>query len=1003
MLLVVNDMADVRHAVVEAIKKAKELSGYEGDIKVVDAIDALTEDDDIAVGLGVKGYDYMTLSPKQIVTRGASITFLTQTFINAMADHGQAKRLDEGVNYFVVDKVPLHMLSETGPVALDIETGGDSDKEPWATGELLSIALYDGRNAYVIPTELCETQTTADFISALCDKRTVVCHNGTFDMGYLSRRLGIKVYHHDDTLLMHFAMYNTAGEHGLKPLARRWLNAPDWDSANAKYLKGGAHYELIPREQLYLYNCIAEGQPVLTDRGPVPIEDVRLTDRVWDGVEWVHHEGVVLKGTKRVVELDNGLRLTPDHLVLTTEGDYVCAASIQAGIRRPAIGANGPIAATLPALNGQDAARTSSHSSGSKLRQVRQEDMEAAQQPDAWYTAEGVRLSEQRTLEPRPSRKGTEGQVPRNRAAVYAGESHGEGSRRQGCGESFFEHGALHQVRARITALRGLFDRAVRPNRHEWSLRAGELATGIGAGEQHEQEGQHICAIHGADGCSSAPVALSETRQAGLPALGMGANAPVAEGHDGGRGYQYATEEEVNVYDILNAGPRHRFTVSGIVVSNCYDAYWTFQLYMLFSAMLDESPALRDFYEHRMEIAHTMQDVQANGVLVDEEKLKEIGVKCSQDAEDALAWLCAAVGRNDFNPASTKQLKEELQAMYGVQLVSTDSEHLNDLAYDVPETAEFIENLFKYRQAKKLKGTYVDGILSKVGEDGKVHPTYLLHGTKSGRLSSKNPNWQNAPRGADIKKAYVAAPGQKIICCDYSQAELRTVAELSNDENMMAAFQPGAPDFFDNLMTKIYPDEFPTIADYEKFDRENHGAAKDKRATVKGTVYGSNYGRGVPAIAKSLKVPVEQAQSVMDAYYSAYPKLKVWQDSVRESVGNDALGYRTTTPFGLQFKQEVITYKNRHKVGNEALAFVPQSTAAEICLRATVQINKRVGAYGAQVIGSIHDACYVMAPEEHVDKVAHMMETEMHGAAQLVFHRVPFVAEAEVGDNCGEV
>jgi len=689
MLLVVNDMADVRHAVVEAIKKAKELAGYEGDIKVVDAVDALTEEDDIVVGLGVKGYDYMTLSPKQIVTRGASITFLTQTFINAMADHGQAKRLDEGVNYFVVDKVPLHMLSETGPVALDIETGGDSDKEPWATGELLSIALYDGRNAYVIPTELCETQTTAEFISALCDKRPVICHMGTYDMGYLSARLGIKVYHHDDTLLMHYALYNTAGEHGLKPLARRWLNAPDWDSANAKYLKGGAHYENIPREQLYLYNA--------------------------------------------------------------------------------------------------------------------------------------------------------------------------------------------------------------------------------------------------------------------------------------------------------------------------YDVYWTFQLYMLFAAMLDERPALRDFYEHRMEIAHTMQDVQANGVLVDEEKLKEIGVKCSQDAEDALAWLCAAVGRNDFNPASTKQLKEELQAMYGVQLVSTDSEHLNDLAYDVPETAEFIENLFKYRQAKKLKGTYVDGILSKVGKDGKVHPTYLLHGTKSGRLSSKNPNWQNAPRGADIKKAYVAAPGQKIICCDYSQAELRTVAELSNDENMMAAFQPGAPDFFDNLMTKIYPDEFPTIADYEKFDRENHGAAKDKRATVKGTVYGSNYGRGVPAIAKSLKVPVEQAQSVMDAYYSAYPKLKVWQDSVRESVGNDALGYRTTTPFGLQFKQEVITYKNRHKVGNEALAFVPQSTAAEICLRATVQINKRVGAYGAQVIGSIHDACYVMAPEEHVDKVAHMMETEMHGAAQLVFHRVPFVAEAEIGDNCGEV
>ena len=92
---------------------------------------------------------------------------------------------------------------------------------------------------------------------------------------------------------------------------------------------------------------------------------------------------------------------------------------------------------------------------------------------------------------------------------------------------------------------------------------------------------------------------------------------------------------------------------------------------------------------------------------------------------------------------------------------------------------------------------------------GRIHPYYLPHGAKTGRLSAKGPAIQTMGRDSGIKRALVAEPGYKIISCDYSQAELRTVAELADDEAMIAAFQPGAPDFFDDLMTKIWPEEFP--------------------------------------------------------------------------------------------------------------------------------------------------------------------------------------------------
>lgn len=667
------------------LKRARAVSGLPADTHVEITDDVNDEDIKITLGTvkGYKGKAYKTLSPKQIVTNPQAGLFLAQALQYAYLGAEQLG-LKQGKDWVIWQGEDITFKPGT-LIALDIESAGDIDEDTFAAGRILSIALWNGKFGVVIPEELAETDKAADLIKRLCDTCTVICHNGTFDMPYLSKRLGIHVYHHEDTLLMHFVLDNLAGEHGLKPLARRWLRAEDWDSDAKSYLKGGAYFENIPREKLYKYNLM--------------------------------------------------------------------------------------------------------------------------------------------------------------------------------------------------------------------------------------------------------------------------------------------------------------------------DVVWTHKLYEYFLPMLKNSGKY-DYYRYRMQVTKVLNDVQMNGVAVSLDALDELEKKYQEQCEENLAVLKKHAGE-DFNPQSPKQIKDYFKSK-GVSSPSFDSDHLKKLRREGKET-EFIDALLAYRYAAKVIGSFIANVRRKVGEDGRIHPYYLPHGAKTGRLSAKGPAIQTMGRDSGIKRALVAAPGCKIISCDYSQAELRTVAELADDEAMIAAFQPGAPDFFDDLMTKIWPEEFPTIEAYEAFKHEQPKTAKNRRALVKSVVYGLNYGRGVAAIATALEQPIEVAQHVVDQYLGAYPGLRDWQARVRHSVGRKEEDNERKTKFGLTFNPLFVSDSNYSSTQNEALAFVPQSTANDICLNAAIKINEQVGQYGAKLIGLVHDATYVECPEETIEECSKMMEREMAKAATLVFNRVPFAAEAEVGNNWEEV
>ena len=685
MKILTNSVDKLPVLVTVLLKRARGVSGLPAGtpIEVVD--DPQAEDIRITLGTvkGYKGDAYKTLSPKQVVSNPQAILFLAQAL-----QYGYLGPVDPGLELgkdWMIWEGQDISFKKGSVIALDIESAGDIDNDTFAAGRILSIALWNGKFGVVIPEELAETPESAELIERLCRDCIVVCHNGTFDMPYLSKRLGINVYHHEDTLLMHFVLDNLAGEHGLKPLARRWLRAADWDSDAKSYLKRGAYFENIPREKLYEYNLM--------------------------------------------------------------------------------------------------------------------------------------------------------------------------------------------------------------------------------------------------------------------------------------------------------------------------DTVYTYKLYEYFLPLLKSSGKYK-YYHYRMQVTKVLIDVQLNGVAVSLGALDELEEKYKRQCDEYLAVLRSIAG-GEFNPQSPKQIKDYFDSR-GVSSPSFDSDHLKKLRREGKETG-FIDALLAYRYAAKVIGSYITNVRRKVGEDGRIHPYYLPHGAKTGRLSAKGPAIQTMGRDSGIKRALVAAPGCKIISCDYSQAELRTVAEIASDEAMIAAFQPGAPDFFDDLMTKIWPDEFPNIEAYEEFKHEHPKTAKNRRALVKSVVYGLGYGRGVKAIATALEQPIDNAQHVVDQYLGAYPGLRDWQTRVRHSVGRKEEDDERRTKFGMTYNPLFIADANYASTQNEALAFVPQSTANDICLHAAVEVNKKVGQYGAKIVGLVHDAIYVECPEENIKECGTVMEREMSKAATLVFNRVPFVAEAEVGSNWEEV
>lgn len=462
-------------------------------------------------------------------------------------------------------------------------------------------------------------------------------------------------------------------------------------------------------------------------------------------------------------------------------------------------------------------------------------------------------------------------------------------------------------------------------------------------------------------------------------------------------------DEEIKKY----VGPKDGYGVIPrdlLYKYNAYDAACTYLLYKLFSQRL-ELAGLRKVHDFLVEASNELVFLELNGIPVDGEYIKELTEKYIQslkEIEEEIDNILIDAKYTKINPRSPIQIKNAL-AFLRCRVDSTNIETLETIIEtlearkqeDLP-LYKFVQTLMKHRKEAKLYGTYVKGIAQRRYK-GRVYPTFLLHGTTTGRLACRNPNLQNVPRQSSIKQLFIPAgkPGERcFVQADYSQAELRVLTWLAKDDYFREILNDPTRDLFDELTPILYP-KAPSK------EMTSEAAWKELRIRVKAFVYGLGYGRTEYSIAKEYKLSTDEARAVKNRFFNTIPAIVDWQKWVKNEVwgGNDLI-----TPFGRHRRFHLITDDNWKSIQNEAMAFLPQSTSSDICLSAMIKVRQDLRGSGAYVRNIVHDSILVDCPTDMSNEVSNILNSRMIESAQnIVGDYVQFATEVKIGSHWGEV
>jgi uracil-DNA glycosylase family 4 len=428
---------------------------------------------------------------------------------------------------------------------------------------------------------------------------------------------------------------------------------------------------------------------------------------------------------------------------------------------------------------------------------------------------------------------------------------------------------------------------------------------------------------------------------------------------------------------------------------NAYDVANTWWLFEVLNKQLDQpvqwpysdipAKSLRDVHDFLVGTSDQLKFLELNGIAIDRKYSDGLVTDYLEDLEEIEARLDATIGRS-INPRSPKQVKEYLASEH-LHVASTNKDTLEQLQKRVDpgsSAGQFIDILLEHRRRQKLYSTYVVGI-RKRSYRGRVYTTYLLHGTTSGRLSSRNPNLQNVVRDTKIRKQFaVSKPENLFIQADYKQAEGRVIAWLAQDEYLRNILADPTRDIFAEMGKDLYNKE---------------SLSKDERVRVKAYFYGLSYGREAYSIAMEYGIPVNEAERGLRAFKDLIPATEKWQQETRQKVldGQDLI-----SPFGRHRRYTLITEQNRKDILNEALSFLPQSTASDICLGALVRLRPALRGLGFIRL-TIHDALVVECAEANYEQVSSLLTSVMVEEASRLTNYVPFAVDVSSGTNWGDL
>ena len=425
----------------------------------------------------------------------------------------------------------------------------------------------------------------------------------------------------------------------------------------------------------------------------------------------------------------------------------------------------------------------------------------------------------------------------------------------------------------------------------------------------------------------------------------------------------------------------------------CEDADVTLKLKNVLEKELKENDAERLFYDIEMPLVPVLVNIERNGVLLDTEALKQSSAHFTAQMENIEKEIYELAGET-FNIASPKQVGEVLFDKLRIvekakktktgQYV-TSEEVLESLRHKHP----VVEKILEHRGLKKLLGTYIDALPQLINpRTGRVHTSFNQTVTATGRLSSSNPNLQNIPirdeNGKEIRKAFIPDEGCLFFSADYSQIELRIMAHLSEDKNMIDAFLSNH-DIHAATAAKIY-----------KIDLQDVGS--DMRRKAKTANFGIIYGISVFGLAERMNVERKEAKELIDGYFETYPGVKAYMDkSIRVAQEK---GYVETIFHRKRFLPDINSRNAvvRGYAERNAINAPIQGSAADIIKVAMARIYQRFQTEGiqAKMILQVHDELNFSVPVEEKERVEEIVIEEMEHAYRM---HVPLKADCGWGKN----
>lgn len=424
------------------------------------------------------------------------------------------------------------------------------------------------------------------------------------------------------------------------------------------------------------------------------------------------------------------------------------------------------------------------------------------------------------------------------------------------------------------------------------------------------------------------------------------------------------------------------------------DADITYQLKCFFAPELEKTSAKKVFYDIECPLTIVLEKMEREGVNVDVDFLK----RYSKELNDELIVLQDSIYKHaghEFNIDSPRQLGQvlfdELKIDAKAKKTKTGQYATGeDILQKLMDKHPIIGNILDYRQLTKLKSTYIDALPELVNpKTGRVHTTLMQAVAATGRLSSNNPNLQNIPirtqKGKEIRKAFVPrGENFTLISADYSQIELRVIAALSGDENMIEAFRSGA-DIHTATAAKVY-------------NVSPQDVTKDMRSAAKAVNFGIIYGQSAFGLAQNLGISNTEAKEIIDNYFKTYPKIKTYMQ------GNIAFAHEhgyVETIYGRRRYLPDIESANavvRGFAERNAVNSPIQGSAADMIKLAMIKIDRALEENGftTKMILQVHDELIFDTPVSELEKVSELIKQCMETAVEL---NVPIIAEVNHGKN----